>query len=118
VGGLAVVYRYAPARERAQWRWVTWGSVIAATLWLIGSLLFSLYVRTFGSYGKTYGALGGVIVLLLWFYLSSFIIVLGAEINSEMERQTTRDTTDGPERPLGQRGAHAADTVGPAAGEK
>ncbi len=116
IGGLAVIYRYAPARRRAQWRWVTWGSVIAATLWLIGSLLFALYVRTFGTYGKTYGALGGVIVLLMWFYLSSFIVVLGAEINSEMERQTTRDTTEGPEKPLGQRGAYAADTVGPSAG--
>jgi membrane protein len=118
VGGLAVVYRYAPARKRARWRWVTWGSVTAATLWLVGSLLFSLYVRTFGTYGKTYGALGGVIVLLLWFYLSSFIVVLGAEVNSEMERQTRRDTTDGPEKPMGQRGAHAADTVGPTAGRK
>jgi len=118
VGGLAVVYRYAPARRRARWRWVTWGSAIAATLWLIGSLLFSLYVGTFGTYAKTYGALGGVIVLLLWFYLSSFIVVLGAEINSEMERQTARDTTGGPEKPLGQRGAHAADTVGAAAGQE
>jgi membrane protein len=92
---------------------VTWGSAAAATLWLLGSVLFALYVQNFGSYGKTYGTLGGVIVLLLWFYLSSFFVVLGAQINAEMERQTARDTTEGPEVPLGQRGAHAADTVGP-----
>jgi membrane protein len=117
VAGLAVIYRYGPARLRARWRWVTWGSVMAATLWLVGSVLFALYVRTFGTYGKTYGALGGVIVLLMWFYVSSFIIVLGAEVNAEMERQTTRDTTVGPEKPAGQRGAYAADTVGPSVGD-
>jgi membrane protein len=115
--GLAVIYRYAPARNRPKWRWVTGGSVVASTLWLVGSLLFATYVRTFGSYGKTYGALGGVIVLLMWFYVSSFTIVLGAEINAEMERQTRHDTTEGRERPLGERGAYAADTVGPAANE-
>jgi membrane protein len=114
--GLAVLYRYAPSRQRARWRWVTWGSAIAATLWILSSGLFAWYVGAFASYGKTYGALGGVIALLMWFYLSSFTIVLGAEINSEMERQTERDTTDGPEAPLGQRGAYAADTVGPTAG--
>jgi membrane protein len=116
--GLAVVYRYAPARERPRWHWVTWGSVIASTFWLLGSVLFAIYVRTFGSYGQTYGALGGVIVLLMWFYVSSFTIVVGAEINAEMERQTREDTTAGPQKPLGQRGAYAADTVGPAANER
>lgn len=117
VFGLAVTYRFAPARQPARWHWVTWGSVVAATLWLSGSVLFSLYVRTLGSYAKTYGAMGGVIVLLMWFYLSSFFLVLGAEINAEMERQTRRDTTEGPEAPLGERGAYAADTVGPTASE-
>jgi len=116
--GLALLYRYAPSRERARWRWVTWGSAIAATLWIIVSALFAAYVGSFGSYGKTYGALGGVIALLMWFYLSSFTIVIGAEINSEMERQTARDTTEGPERPLGDRGAFAADTIGPSAGRE
>jgi membrane protein len=114
--GLAFIYRYAPAREHARWRWVTWGSAIAATLWLLASGLFAYYVRTFANYGKTYGALGGVIALLMWFYLSSIIVVLGAEINAEMERQTRRDTTEGPEAPMGQRGAYAADTLGPPAG--
>jgi membrane protein len=117
VAGLAVTYRFAPAREPARWSWVTWGSVVAATLWLAGSALFTVYVKTIGSYTRTYGALGGVIVLLMWFYLSSFFLVLGAEINAEMERQTRRDTTEGPEAPLGLRGAYAADTVGPTAGD-
>lgn len=110
--GLAVVYRYGPDRDKPRWRWVTWGSGIAATLWLIGSALFAVYVSNFGSYNETYGALGGVIVLLLWFYLTGFIIILGAEINAEMERQTTRDTTTGPREPMGRRGAYAADTLG------
>lgn len=115
--GLAVTYRFAPARELARWRWVTWGSVVAATLWVTGSLLFAFYLRTFASYAKMYGALGGVIVLLMWFYLSSFCVVLGAEINAEMERQTKQDTTEGAEMPMGQRGAHAADSVGPSVAE-
>jgi membrane protein len=115
--GLAFVYRYAPARQPARWEWVTWGSAIAATLWLGGSTLFAFYVRAFANYGKTYGALGGVIALLTWFYFSSVIVVLGAEINAEMERQTKQDTTTGPQAPMGERGAYAADTVGPRAGE-
>jgi membrane protein len=110
--GLAMVYRYAPDRENAQWRWVTWGSAIAATLWLVGSLLFALYVQNFASYGRTYGALGGVVVLLMWFYLTGFVIVLGAEINAEMEHQTAVDTTKGPPAPMGERGAYVADTLG------
>jgi len=117
--GLSIVYRYAPDRREAKWRWVSLGSVIAATLWLIGSLLFAFYVRRFGdSYGETYGALGGVIIMLMWLYLSAYVVMLGAEINSEMERQTRRDTTKGPEKPMGQRGAYAADTLGPARSSK
>jgi len=110
--GLAVVYRFAPDRDEPKWRWVTWGSAIAATLWIAGSVLFAFYVRNFGSYGATYGALGGIVVLLLWFYLSGFIVMLGAEINAEMEHQTRRDTTKGRPEPIGERGAHVADTVG------
>lgn len=117
MAGLAVIYRYAPVRERAQWRWVTWGSAIAATLWLAASALFGFYVQTFGNYGKAYGALGGVIALLMWFYISGLIVVLGAETNAEMERQTFRDTTVRGGAPLGKRGAYAADTVGPSAKE-
>jgi membrane protein len=115
--GLAVLYRYAPDRRTARWRWVTPGSLIATALWLIGSALFALYVRNWGSYGETYGALGGVVVLLMWFYLSGYIVILGAEINAELERQTKKDTTSGQQKPLGQRGAYSADTVGPSASE-
>ena len=115
--GLAFVYRYAPARQPARWRWLTWGSAIAAALWLVASALFALYVQAFANYGKTYGALGGVVALLMWFYLSGIIVVLGAEINAEMERQTKRDTTEGVPAPMGQRGAYAADTIGPEANE-
>ena len=115
--GLAIVYRFAPDRNPAQWRWVTPGSLVAATLWLVGSALFALYARNWGSYGKTYGALGGVVILLMWFYLSGYIIILGAEINSEVERQTKKDTTVGEARPLGTRGAYSADTVGPTSEE-
>ena len=110
--GLAVVYRYAPSRQNAQWRWVTWGSVIAASLWLVISVLFSLYVQDYGSYGKTYGALGGVIVLIMWFYLQGYAIVIGAEFNAEAEHQTAVDTTRGPPAPMGERGAYVADTLG------
>jgi membrane protein len=116
--GMACVYRYAPSRREAKWRWLSWGSAIAATLWLAGSLLFALYAHYSDTYGKTYGALGGVVVLLMWFYLTGYVIILGAEINSEMERQTKADTTAGPSKPLGQRGAYSADTVGPSKDEK
>jgi membrane protein len=109
---LGLLYRYAPSRRAAKWHWVSWGSVIAATLWVIGSLLFALYLQSFGSYQKTYGAVGSVVVLLLWFYLSSYVVMLGAEINAEMEHQTARDTTEGTPRPMGRRGAYVADTVG------
>jgi membrane protein len=110
--GFTLAYRYAPDRQRPKWRWATWGSAIAATVWILGSLGFAAYVQNFGSYGKTYGALGGVIVLLMWFYLMGFTIVLGAEINAEMEHQTAVDTTEGPPAPMGQRGAYVADTLG------
>jgi membrane protein len=115
--GLSIVYRFAPDRHPAQWRWITPGSLIAATLWLIGSALFALYARNWGSYGETYGALGGVVVLLMWFYLSGYLVIFGAEINSELERQTKKDTTIGRPKPQGARGAYAADTVGPTADE-
>jgi membrane protein len=115
VGALAVLYRYGPSRKPARWRWVIWGSVIAASLWIVVSVGFAFYVASFATYGKTYGALGAVIALLMWFYLSSFTVVIGGLVNAEMERQTHRDTTVGHEKPMGQRGAFAADTVGPTA---
>lgn len=112
VVGLAVLYRFAPCRERPRWQWVSWGAVIATVLWIIGSIAFSIYVRNFGSYNETYGSIGAVVILLLWFWLSAFIVLLGAELNAEMEHQTAEDTTSGRPRPMGERGAHAADTVG------
>ncbi|MDQ4033548.1 MAG: YihY/virulence factor BrkB family protein [Actinomycetota bacterium] len=111
VVGLAVIYRVAPDRNPPKLRWVTLGSVVAALLWLLGSAGFSLYVNFFGNYNKTYGALAGVIVLLLWLYLTCYVVLLGAEINSEAERQTMCDTTIGEPRPMGQRGAVVADTM-------
>ena len=89
VFGLAVVYRWGPDRARPRWRWVTPGSALAALLWVAGSLLFGFYVSNFGSYGETYGSLGGVVVLLMWFYLSGFIVILGAEINAEIENEAS-----------------------------
>lgn len=112
MAALAVVYRYAPSRRPAQWRWVTWGGVAATLLWMAGSVAFSVYVRNFASYNETYGSIGAVIVLLTWLWLSAFAVLLGAELNGEMEHQTVRDSTRGPERPLGRRGAYVADTVG------
>lgn len=108
--GLAVLYRVAPDRNPAKFRWVTVGSVLAALLWLLGSVGFSLYVNFFGNYNKTYGALAGVIVLLLWLFLTCYIVLLGAEINAESELQTACDSTIGEPKPMGQRGAVVADT--------
>jgi membrane protein len=108
---LAVVYRFAPDRSNPRWRWVSWGAVVALALWLLGSVGFSWYVDNFGKYNQTYGALASVIILLLWLFLSSFAVLLGAELDAEIERQTARDTTTGPERPIGERGAVVADTV-------
>ncbi|QRM33643.1 YihY/virulence factor BrkB family protein [Microvirga sp. VF16] len=116
VVGLAVLYRYGPSRRDAQWRWVTWGSVLAAFLWLGASMLFSWYVANFDSYNRTYGALGAAVGFMTWSWLSVVIVLLGAELNAEMEHQTAQDTTEGPPKPLGRRGAHMADHVGPAQG--
>jgi membrane protein len=109
---ISLIYRYGPSREEPQWRWVTWGSAVAAIAWLAMSILFSWYAANLGSYNKTYGSLGAVIGFMTWIWLSSVVILLGAELDAEMEHQTVRDTTTGPEKPLGARGAHMADTVG------
>ncbi len=108
---LGMVYKVAPHRSNPKFRWVTWGAVIATILWLIGSALFSVYVENFGSYDKTYGSFAAVIILMLWFFLTAFSILLGAEINAEMEHQTRKDTTTGPAEPMGERGAFHADHV-------
>ena len=110
--GFAVLYRYGPSRAQPRWRWVSWGAAVAVALWILGSAAFSLYVTRFGNYNETYGTAGAVVILLMWFLLSSYAILIGAEINAEMERQTRKDTTAGRGQPLGARGAYAADTVG------
>ncbi len=90
IAALAVVYRYAPARVQLKWKWISWGAAIATALWLAGSIAFTFYVSMVGSYDKTYGSLGAVIVLLLWFYMSAYVILIGAELNAEMERRQTK----------------------------
>ena len=111
---LSAIFRFGPSRTRAKWRWVTWGAATATVLWLIASGLFSLYVVHFGSYNKTYGSLGAVVVLLMWFYITAYVVLLGAEINTETELQTAKDSTRGAPKPMGRRGAFAADHLGEA----
>jgi membrane protein len=112
--GLALIYRYGPSRDAPRWRWVTWGSAIAAALWLVTSVLFSWYVSNFGKYNETYGSLGAAIGFMTWIWISTIIVLVGAEINAEMEHQTAKDTTVGQPQPLGTRRAKMADTVGAA----
>ena len=114
---LAIIYRYGPSRETPRWRWITWGSAIAALLWLCISGLFSWYAASFGKFNETYGSLGAVIGFMTWLWISAIVILLGAEIDAEMEHQTVRDTTTGAPKPMGARGARMADTVGSAQGE-
>lgn len=109
--GLGLLYRYAPCRAEPRWRWVSWGAVVATVLWIVGSALFSIYVGQFAAYNKTYGAAAAIVVLLMWLYLSMFAVLLGAELNAEIEHQTARDTTTGKPRPIGSRGATMADSV-------
>ena len=111
IGALAVLYRFAPDRDEPKWTWVSWGSGIATLLWILASIGFSVYANSFGNYNKTYGALAGVIILMFWLYLTAVIVLVGAELNTEMELQTARDTTAGPTKPMGERDAHAADHV-------
>ncbi|WP_380786508.1 YihY/virulence factor BrkB family protein [Sphingomonas sp. R86521] len=111
----ACLYRFGPNREKAKWVWLTPGSVAATLVWLAATLGFGFYVSRFGNYGATYGSLSAVIVLLTWLWLSAYVFLLGAELNAELERQTSSDTTTGPARPMGERGAVVADTVASAA---
>jgi membrane protein len=109
MAALAILYRLGPSRDDAQWRWVSPGALFAAISGIAGSILFSWYVANFADYNKTYGTIGAVIGLLTWMWLSATILLIGAELNSEAERQTDRDTTKGPPLPIGMRGADAAD---------
>jgi membrane protein len=112
MAGLAVLYRFAPDRDEPQWRWVSPGAIAATVFWIIASIGFTVYVANFNSYDKTYGSLGGMVILLTWLYLSALMVLLGAVINAQSERQTRKDSTEGAPRTMGRRNAHAADTLG------
>ena len=110
--GLAVLYRYGPDRRVARWQWVTVGSIFAAGTWMIVSFLFSWYLTSIANYNATYGSLGAAVGVMIWLWISITVMLLGAELNAEIEHQTARDSTVGAEKPLGTRGAVMADTVG------
>jgi membrane protein len=111
---LAAIYRYGPSRTEARWEWLSVGSVAAAIAWLIGSVLFSWYIAHFGAYNATYGSLGAAVGMMMWMWISAIVILLGGELNAEIEHQTAHDSTVGSEKPLGERGAVMADTIGAA----
>lgn len=110
--GISIIYRYGPSRVRAEWRWVVWGASLTTAVWLLASMLFSWYLANFADYGATYGSLGAVIGFMMWMWVSLIIFILGAELNAEIEHQTALDSTVGPDKPMGERGAVMADTVG------
>jgi membrane protein len=117
VAATATLYRYAASRARPQWSWVIYGAITATVLWLLGSGLLSWYVSNFGSYNETYGSVAAVVVLMMWFYLSAYFVLVGGEVNAEMEHQTRYDTTAGRPLPMGERGAYVADTLGHGRGD-
>lgn len=110
--GLAALYRWGPSRQEARWRWISPGTILALVLTIAVSLLFSFYVANFGNYNATYGSLGALIGLVTWVWLTVSVVIIGGELNAETEHQTARDSTTGPELPMGERGAQMADTVG------
>jgi membrane protein len=112
--GLAILYRYGPSRREARWTWLSVGSVAAAVGWLVSSALFSWYIANFGTYDATYGSLGAAIGMMMWMWISMIVVLLGAQLNAEIEHQTSKDSTVGPDKPLGRRGAFKADTIGAA----
>ena len=114
VMGLSVLYRFGPARADAEWKWLTPGALLACVIWMIASVGFSIYVSNFGSYNESFGSMAGVIILLMWLWISAYIVILGAELNSEIEAQTRVDSTTGDPLPMGERGAAKADNLGEA----
>lgn len=112
-GVLAVLYRLAPDRKDAQWRWTSWGATGATVLWLVTSVALFAYVRRLGTYESTYGSLAGVAISMFWLWVTVLLVVIGAAVNAEAERQTSRDSTVGPEQPVGERQAVVADSVPP-----
>lgn len=109
IAGLSITYRFAPSRRQAKARWVTVGAVAAALMWITGSLLFTTYVEKIANYEEIHGALSSIVVLLLWFWFSAVVAIFGAELNAELEHQTSVDTTVGKDHPMGERGAYVAD---------
>jgi membrane protein len=107
---LTLIFRYGPSRMEPRWQWITWGSAFAAVMWLAASALFSWYAANFGSFNKTYGSLGAIIGFMTWMWLSIIVVLVGAKLNAEIEHQTARESTVGPSKPLGRRGAKMADT--------
>lgn len=112
VVGILLVYRYGPSRERARWRWLIPGALLATTTWIAASMAFSYYLQNFADYNATYGSLGAVIGFMTWTWISGIILLVGAQLNAEIEHQTANDSTIGPSQPLGERGAFVADHVG------
>ena len=108
----ACLYRFGPSRDAPQWRWITWGSALAAIVWLVASILFSWYAANFGSYNQTYGSLGAVVGFMTWMWISTIVFIVGGMLNAELEHQTRKDTTEGEPEPMGSRGAYVADTIG------
>lgn len=115
--GITLIYRFGPSRRRAKWRWLNWGAIIATVVWVVASIGFSFYLQNFANYNATYGSLGAVIGLMMWTWISVIILIVGAEINAEIEHQTKQDSTVGKWKPMGKRGAFMADTVGKTAQE-
>ncbi|TYP88947.1 YihY/virulence factor BrkB family protein [Blastococcus xanthinilyticus] len=110
---LAVLYRFAPDRKQARWRWITLGSGVATLAWLATTLAFFTYVGNLGSYQSTYGSLAGVAISMFWLWTTVFLVIVGAAVNAEAERETVCDSTVGPDRPPGARGAVVADSTPP-----
>jgi membrane protein len=110
---LTLIYRYGPSRAEPRWQWVSWGGGFAAVAWLAASALFSSYAANFGTFNETYGSLGAVVGFMVWIWLSTILVLVGAKLNAETEHQTAQESTVGSPRPLGMRGARMADTVGP-----
>jgi membrane protein len=109
---LACIYRFGPSRRAPRWTWISWGSAAATLAWLAASALFSWYASNFGKFNETYGSLGAAVGFMTWLWVSAIVILLGAELDAEMEHQTARDTTTGEPKPMGGRGARMADTLG------
>ncbi|MEP7453410.1 YihY/virulence factor BrkB family protein [Phyllobacterium sp. SB3] len=118
IGAISLIYRFGPDREQAKWRWLSFGAILSTFVWMATAASFTFYLANFADYNATYGALGAVAGLMVWIWISVIILILGAELNAELEHQTAVDTTTGEPLPMGYRGAVVADTLGKASNEK